>query len=216
VSFRYPREDDDIVSDLSLSVPPGTSLALVGPSGCGKSTFLFLLGLFLRPTAGSLQLFGIDPWDTSDRVRSRLRNDLVGFVFQDSCLDDRRSILANVLEPALYGSRTSPRRAPTEAARLLDSMGVDVPLSRRPTQLSGGQMQRVAVARALLGRPQLLLADEPTGNLDAATRELVMGVLLDHVNLSGAVLVLATHDEAVAARCTRVHSLDRMGQQSCR
>ncbi|MDE0804604.1 MAG: ATP-binding cassette domain-containing protein [Acidimicrobiales bacterium] len=201
VTFGYSSGADPVVDDLSVSVNPGESLALVGESGSGKSTLLYLMGLFLRPTSGELTVFGTNPWNYGDRYRSSLRSSRVGFVFQDACLDERRSILDNVLEPTLYRSTRSPSAA-DDAAKLLRDLGVTSPMTRRPTQLSGGQMQRVALARALAGEPVVVLADEPTGNLDLRTRQLVVDALFGHVK-TGAILVIATHDLELAALSTQ-------------
>lgn len=188
-----------VLDGWSATFEAGTMTALTGPSGRGKSTLLYLLGLMLQPRSGSVEVDGIPATGQGDAVRARLRADGFGFVFQDAALDQTRTVLDNVTEAVLY--RGTPRnQARARALELLDRFGVDVPPARRPGQVSGGQAQRIALCRALLTDPAVLLADEPTGNLDPATAELVVGALRDHAR-SGAAVVIVTHSPDVAAAC---------------
>ncbi|WP_224751525.1 ABC transporter ATP-binding protein [Microbacterium helvum] len=179
----------------------GEVVALTGPSGRGKSTLLYLLGLMLHPTGGDVLVDGVAVSGLRDAHKARLRAGRFGFVFQDAALDASRSVIDNVTETALY--RGQPRREATAKAReLLDRFGVDVPAGRKPGQVSGGQAQRIALCRALLSDPQILLADEPTGNLDPATSTVVVDALKAHA-ASGALVVVVTHSPEVAAACDR-------------
>lgn len=188
----------DIVRGLDLDLPSGSSTALVGRSGSGKSTLLYLLGLMLSPGAGEVTVDGIPTAAMRDADRAALRARRMGFIFQDALLDPARSVLDNVLEGVLYDDRAESGAARDRALYLLAEFGVDVDPARRPGQLSGGQAQRVALCRAFVGEPAVLLADEPTGNLDAETAEIVWRALRAHAAL-GAVVVVATHDRAAAA-----------------
>jgi ABC-type lipoprotein export system ATPase subunit len=164
-----------------------------------------LLGLLLRPAQGELRLDGERISGLGDRERARLRARRFGFVFQDAALDASRTVLDNITEGAVY--RLEDRRLLRQrAADLLDQLGVDVPLQRRPGEISGGQAQRIALCRALIHAPTVLLADEPTGNLDAASAGVVLDALA-HAADAGAVVVIATHDERVVARCEQVERL---------
>jgi ABC-type lipoprotein export system ATPase subunit len=179
----------------------GEVVAVTGPSGRGKSTLLYLLGLMLRPTAGSVFVAGRDVSSLTDSHRARLRAHTFGFVFQDAALDATRSVVDNVLETALYRG-DSRAEARLRAHDLLSRFGVEVRARARPGQVSGGQAQRIALCRALLGRPDVLLADEPTGNLDAASADVVWTAFHEHA-ATGAAVVVVTHDPALVARCDR-------------
>lgn len=200
VTFAYARLQP-VLRGWSAQFTPGTMTAVTGRSGVGKSTVLYLLGLMLRPTTGRVLVDG-RPTDTmSDAGRARLRARSFGFVFQDAALDETRTVLDNVAETVLYRGESS-RKAHDRALDLLDQFGVDVPANRKPGQVSGGQAQRIALCRALLGRPQFVLADEPTGNLDAATSKLVVGALRQQAD-DGATVVVVTHAADVATACDR-------------
>jgi putative ABC transport system ATP-binding protein len=188
---------------VSLRIDPGEFVALVGPSGSGKSTLMHLLGCLDRPTSGSLRVGGQDPVTLPDHGLAELRNSTLGFVFQSFQLLPRTSALDNVALPLVYrgGISRGERRRRAEAA--LEAVGLAHRLGHQPTQLSGGEQQRVAIARALVGEPALLLADEPTGNLDTRNGEEVMA-LLERLNADrGVAVVLVTHDPAVAGRTRR-------------
>jgi ABC-type lipoprotein export system ATPase subunit len=190
-----------VLEGWSAQFPAGSMTAMTGPSGRGKSTLLYLLGLMLRPTAGEILIGGQNVVDLRDAPRARLRAERFGFVFQDAALDTTRTVLDNVTETALY-RRESRKDVEGRARDLLQKFGVDVPAWRRPGQVSGGQAQRIALCRALLNSPSILLADEPTGNLDPTTSELVVGALREHA-LAGNAVIVVTHSPDVAAASDR-------------
>ena len=174
----------------------GTVTALTGPSGCGKSTRLYLLGLMLRIGRGAIEIDGQRVDRRSDAERSRLRAHRFGFVFQDAALDASRTVVDNITETALY--RGDPLRpAYRRAKELMERFAIAVPAHRKPGQISGGQAQRIALCRALLGAPDILLADEPTGNLDQGSSATVLEALRTHADGGGCVIVV-THDPEVA------------------
>jgi putative ABC transport system ATP-binding protein len=193
------------VDGVDLEVPPGETLAVMGPSGCGKSTLLQLLGGLDRPSAGELSLAGRPVNRLSERALARLRCSEVGFVFQAYHLMDELTARENVELPVLLAGR-SPREARRRARDLLEQVGLADRAQHLPGMLSGGQRQRVAIARALANKPRLVLADEPTGNLDsAATLEVLR--LLEALHASGLTLVIVTHDERIAATADRLISM---------
>jgi putative ABC transport system ATP-binding protein len=193
------------VDEVDLDVAPGESVAVVGPSGCGKSTLLYLLGGLERPTAGTLWLEG-EQLDRMPEARlARLRRHAVGFVFQAFHLVEELTALENVELPALLAGE-SPSAARHRAAELLEQIGLSDRARHLPSELSGGQRQRVAIARALANEPTLVLADEPTGNLDsAATTEVLR--LFEQLHVHGQTLVVVTHDERIAATADRLISM---------
>jgi putative ABC transport system ATP-binding protein len=187
---------------VSLEVPAGGYVALLGPSGSGKSTLMHLLGGLDKPTSGTLRIGGHDVADLDAGQLAKLRNETIGFVFQAFHLLARTTAVDNVALPLVYrGVRTGERRR--RAAAMLGRVGLGHRLDHRPNQLSGGEQQRVAIARALVTEPVVLLADEPTGNLDQATGRAVLE-LLEEINAERSVaLVMVTHDREVAARARR-------------
>ncbi len=187
---------------VSLVVGRGEYLAIMGSSGSGKSTLMNILGCLDIPTTGRYQLDGVDVSQLSDRQLALVRNRRIGFVFQSFNLIPRTTALANVELPLAYaGVRPAERRARARAA--LEAVGLSDRANHEPNQLSGGQQQRVAVARALVGAPALILADEPTGNLDTQSSAEVLAVL-DELNRSGRTIVLITHEDDVAAHARRM------------
>ena len=200
--FAMPAGPVTAVRDVTLNIAAGDHIAVRGPSGCGKSTLLHMLGCVDTPSSGTLLFEGHDVAALSDRERSLLRLQSIGFVFQRFFLLPMLSAAENVELPmSEAGMAAADRRRRTRD--LLDYVGLSARADHRPSQLSGGEMQRVAIARALANRPRLLLADEPTGELDQATGEHV-AALLDRVNADGTAMVIVTHDHALADRARRV------------
>jgi len=197
--YKTGAKEVRAVDGVSLEIRKGESLAIVGPSGSGKSTLLHILGGLDRPTSGNVLLEGTDLYGMSDSRRAKARNLKVGFVFQAYHLLPEFTALENVMLPALIGSRKDKDRA----SGLLESVGLGDRAHHRPGELSGGESQRVAIARALVNEPQVLLCDEPTGNLDSKNSDAIYGILLDLKKTSGISLVIVTHDETVSK------SLDR-------
>ncbi len=204
-SFAGPTSALHVLRDVSVSVDAGESLAILGPSGSGKSTLLNLMGTLDVPTSGQVIFQGRDVADLGEDARAELRNLEVGFVFQSHHLLVQLTVWENVLVPALVAGVTDEIEA--RARRLLERVGLMERLDHAPGSLSGGERQRVAVVRALVNSPGLVLADEPTGSLDRATAE-ELGDLLTELNREeGAALVVVTHSEALAARMSRVLEL---------
>jgi lipoprotein-releasing system ATP-binding protein len=196
--YETPRGPLVVLHDVTLSLAPADGLSIVGPSGSGKSTFLYILGSLERPSSGHVTLAGRDPFAMNERELATFRNREIGFVFQDHCLLPQLSVLENVLTPTLVAT---PRSDFTErATQLLDRVGLRERLEHRPAELSGGEKQRVAIARALILQPSLLLCDEPTGNLDGTTAQAVTELLLELHSEQRTILVVVTHNEALAAR----------------
>jgi putative ABC transport system ATP-binding protein len=188
---------------VSLDVERGEHIAIVGPSGSGKSTLLNLLGALDRPTSGTIRFSGRDIADLDDAALAELRNREIGFVFQQFQLLPRTSALANVALPLVYrGISAAERRKRARAA--LEAVGFGHRLEHRPSMLSGGEQQRVAIARALVTEPNVLLADEPTGNLDSQTGEEVVRLLTDLNAQRGVAVVVITHDPQIAAAAARL------------
>lgn len=187
----------EVLKDVSLAIEPGEFLAIMGPSGSGKSTLLHILGCLERPSAGEVRFQNLLISTLDDPALSRLRNRKIGFVFQAFHLIPRLSVLGNVEVPLLY-SRLSVKEARQRALSAIESVGLGERLQHGPSELSGGERQRVAIARALVNDPILILADEPTGNLDARTGREVMEIFL-RLNADGKTIVVVTHNHEVAA-----------------
>jgi lipoprotein-releasing system ATP-binding protein len=208
ITRRY-REGEgqlEVFSGLSLAVNAGEIVALVGPSGAGKSSLLHIAGLLEAPTSGEIFIEGVAASGLPDTERTRIRRDKVGFVYQAHHLLPEFDALENVVLPQMIAGRTRAAAA-EEATRLLDVLGLGKRLSHRPSQLSGGEQQRVAIARALANKPQLLLADEPTGNLDPRTAGGVFDALIAITRSQGLGALIATHNFELASRMDRVLSL---------
>ncbi|MFT3695288.1 MAG: ABC transporter ATP-binding protein [Kofleriaceae bacterium] len=205
--FRTEMVETHALRDLTLEVGPGEFVAVTGPSGSGKTTFLNIAGLLEEHTGGEYKLDGIDVRNLDDRARSKLRNEKIGFVFQSFNLIPDLNLFDNVDVPLRYrGFGRAERRKRIEES--LERVGLASRTRHFPAELSGGQQQRVAIARAIAGNPTLLLADEPTGNLDSQMAREVMQ-LLEELNEQGTIVVIVTHDQEIAARAQRnVHIVD--------
>ncbi len=201
----YPARNSKLVilRDISLTLGAGESAAIMGPSGSGKSTLLNILGTLEPPTSGLVTLDGTNPFELPEHDLARFRNRRVGFIFQEHHLLPQCTALENVLVPTLIGQREEEGENLERARRLLDRVGLYDRLDHRPAELSGGERQRVAIARALVNRPSLLLADEPTGNLDRSTAATVGTLLSDVYREEDAILIVVTHSEQLAERFGR-------------
>jgi lipoprotein-releasing system ATP-binding protein len=192
-----------VLSEVNLTVREREFVSLTGFSGSGKSTLLYLLGVLDRPTSGTVLLDGEDIDDLDDDERAELRNDKLGFVFQFHFLLPEFNVLENVMIPMLRRGRRARADAEERAASVLDRMGLGALLLRRPNQLSGGQQQRVSIARAVANDPRIILADEPTGNLDSKNGVVVMEVFEQLVREEGITIVMVTHERSFATRTSR-------------
>jgi lipoprotein-releasing system ATP-binding protein len=201
---EYPTRGEPLVvlRDVSLALQSAEGMTIVGPSGSGKSTLLHILGTLERPTAGTVEFEGRDPFALGDRELAAFRNARIGFVFQDHHLLPQCSALENVLVPTFVHSPRDPG-SESRAKQLLDRVGLANRMMHRPAELSGGERQRVAIARAFVNRPALLLADEPTGNLDRNTAATVAEMFFELQRAEGAALIVVTHSAELAARFPR-------------
>lgn len=204
--FAYTRGGPELFDGLTHNFSSGRVTVVTGPSGRGKSTLLYLLGLMLTPSAGTVVVDSLPASAMRDAARSRLRATRIGFVFQDSELDPTRPIIDSVVEPALYVGQ--PARAARPLARqLLVQFGLSERTDHRPGQISGGQAQRVAVCRALINQPRIVLADEPTGNLDRDNAHLVLDALAEAAHTHGCTVAVASHDPFVIDQADEVVTL---------
>ncbi|HEY7500141.1 MAG TPA: ABC transporter ATP-binding protein [Vicinamibacterales bacterium] len=200
-SYPTPRGTLSIVNGITLTLNRGDAVAIMGPSGSGKSTLLYVLGVLDAPTSGSVTLDGQNPFELNEREQAAFRNRRIGFVFQDHSLLPQCSVLENVLAPTLVAPPDERGTSDEARAReLLTQVGLGDRLDHRPGELSGGEKQRAALARALIRDPLLLLCDEPTGNLDRATADTVASLLLDLHRRRNTILVVVTHSAALAER----------------
>ncbi|MCC5083629.1 putative ABC transport system ATP-binding protein [Xanthomonas campestris] len=206
--FHTDEVETHALAEIALDIAPGDFVAITGPSGCGKSTLLSILGLLDAPSHGDYLLQGRNVAELSARARARVRNDDIGFIFQAFNLIADLTVEENVALPLTYRDGIAAATIRQRVREVLELVGMQHRQRHYPGQLSGGQQQRVAVARALVGEPAILLADEPTGNLDTRNGESVMQ-LLEQLNLTGTTLCMVTHDPAFARRASRiVHMLD--------
>ena len=205
--YQSPAGPLTVLAEVSCTLARGQSAAVMGPSGSGKSSLLYVLGGLEPPTSGVVRLGDVDPYSLDGTALAVFRNRHVGFVFQDHCLLPQCTVLENVLVPTLVGSHD--RQAPERARKLLQRVGLGERLDHRPAALSGGEKQRVAIARALIRAPELLLCDEPTGNLDAESAERVADLLLELHADQQTILLVVTHSDALARRFERRWTISR-------
>jgi lipoprotein-releasing system ATP-binding protein len=196
-----------VLRDVTFTLQPGEAAAVMGPSGSGKSSLLYILGGLEAPTGGTVSVADQNPYALAAEPLAAFRNRTVGFVFQDHCLLPQCTVLENVLIPTLVGGADA--NAAQRARALLDHVGLGARLDHRPAALSGGEKQRVAIARALIREPQVVLCDEPTGNLDADSAERVADLLLDLHRRQKTVLLVVTHSETLAQRFERVWRIEQ-------
>jgi lipoprotein-releasing system ATP-binding protein len=196
--YPSPRGMLNIVSDVSLTLSRGDAVSIMGPSGSGKSTLLYMMGALEPPTRGTITLNGQNPFKLDAKALAAFRNKEIGFVFQDHCLLPQCSVIENVLTPTLVSNSSADTEA--RARALLEQVGLGDRLDHRPAKLSGGEKQRVSLARALITKPQLLLCDEPTGNLDHKSADVVASLLLELHIQQETILVVVTHSAELAAR----------------
>ena len=212
VSKRYVSPDGTptpyVLREVTFAVGRGETIAVTGPSGSGKSTLLNIIGGLDRPTSGAVELAGVDLTEMNERRLAQVRNGQIGFVFQAHHLLPQCTVLENVLVPTLVADRRANRaETVTRAEGLLERVGLKGRLTYRPGQLSGGECQRVAVVRALMNQPELLLADEPTGSLDRQAADTLFGLLLELNREQGVTLMVVTHAVQLAERLDKVWSL---------
>ena len=214
VSKEFPTRGEplQVLRDVSLELKAGENLAILGPSGCGKSTLLHLLGTLDAPTSGTIELAGQDPFQLEELQLARFRNENIGFIFQEHHLLPQLSVLENVLIPAMATGSPSDELV-QRAHDLINRVGLESRIDHRPAELSGGERERAAVARSLLHRPLLLLADEPTGNLDRTNAQHVTQLLLEIQQQEQTMLIVVTHNNDLANQLQKQTTLDN-GQLS--
>jgi putative ABC transport system ATP-binding protein len=201
--FRTKDIETQALDYINLSVDKGEFVSIMGPSGCGKSTLLNMIGLLDQATEGQILLNGTDISGMTDKQKAEVRNCTLGFIFQSFHLIPALNVIDNVELPLLYRNNVSAKERRTRALEALEKVELSHRLKHFPTQLSGGQCQRVAIARALVGQPEIILADEPTGNLDSKMGDEIM-TLLQTINQGGTTIVMVTHDERIAGQTHRV------------
>lgn len=202
--YRTKTVETRALENISLEVAPGEFLSVMGPSGCGKSTLLNIVGLLDNPTSGTVELAGRVTTGMRDKELARFRNETLGFVFQSFHLINSLNVLDNVELPLLYRSGIKSAERTRLAKDVLERVGLSHRMKHRPSQLSGGQCQRVAIARAIVGNPEIILADEPTGNLDSKMGAEVMQLLHDLNKTDGRTIVMVTHNEEQARMTDRI------------
>jgi lipoprotein-releasing system ATP-binding protein len=210
-TYPTPAGDLTVLRDVSLSLNDGEAACVMGPSGSGKSTLLYILGGLEAPSSGTVSLNGTNPYALTADGMAAFRNRDVGFVLQDHCLLPQCTVLENVLVPTLVGEADAG--AADRAKTLIEMVGLGGRMDHRPAELSGGEKQRAAIARALIRNPRLVLCDEPTGNLDADTAQVVADLLIDLHRRQKGIMVVVTHSDTLGARFTKRWRMDR-GQLS--
>jgi lipoprotein-releasing system ATP-binding protein len=209
ISKEFPTRGEplQVLERVNLQVAQGDNLAIVGPSGCGKSTLLHILGTLDTPTSGSMRLGEVDPFELDEQALARFRNQNIGFIFQDHHLLPQLSVLENVLIPAIAEGRPD-QDCVQRAHELIERVGLADRIEHRPAELSGGERERVAVARSLIHQPTLLLADEPTGNLDQTNARQIGDLLLEIQQQEKMMLIVVTHSMELAGKIDRQMRLD--------
>ena len=206
-NFRLGEDDIEVLNGIEISIQQGETFAIVGPSGSGKTALLQIIGLLDSPTSGELYVRGKSPEDLNDKSKSRLRNEFFGFIYQFHHLLNEFTALENTMMPLLIREQTT-KEARTKAQDLLIRIGLEHRINHKPHELSGGECQRVAVARALVTSPSLILADEPTGNLDPETADRVFDSFLDLNRSLNTSLIMVTHNQELAKRMDKVYELN--------
>ena len=206
-NFRLGEDDIEVLDGIEISIEQGETFAIVGPSGSGKTTLLQIIGLLDSPTRGELYVRGESSEDLNDKSKSRLRNEFFGFIYQFHHLMNEFTALENTMMPLLIRNQTT-KEASAKAQDLLIRIGLEHRVNHKPHELSGGECQRVAVARALVTSPSLILADEPTGNLDPETAERVFDSFLDLNRSLNTSLIMVTHNQELAKRMDKVYELN--------
>lgn len=206
---EYPTRAESlkVLRDVSLSLSQGESAAILGPSGCGKSTLLYCIGTLEEPTSGSITLDGQNPFTLSEVQLAKFRSENIGFIFQDHHLLPQLTVLENVLVPTLAAGKSTPEQI-ERAKMLIERVGLSQRIEHRSAELSGGERQRVAVARSLIHQPKLLLADEPTGNLDKTNAEAIGNLLLELQKEERSILIVVTHSQELATLFQQQYQLD--------
>ena len=206
-NFRLGEDDIEVLNGIEISIQQGETFAIVGPSGSGKTTLLQIIGLLDSPTRGELYVRGESSEDLNDKSKSRLRNEFFGFIYQFHHLMNEFTALENTMMPLLIRNQTT-KEASAKAQDLLIRIGLEHRVNHKPHELSGGECQRVAVARALVTSPSLILADEPTGNLDPETADRVFDSFLDLNRSLNTSLIMVTHNQELAKRMDKVYELN--------
>ena len=201
--YKLDWEIFQALKNINLEIKKGEYTAIVGPSGCGKSTLMHLIGLLDTPSSGTINLLGKDVSNQTDNELSRLRNEFVGFVFQQFNLINKLTVLENIMLPTIYSHKKLGYNSKEKALELLKRFGIEEKVKSFPNKLSGGQQQRVAIARSLINNPELILADEPTGNLDSKSGSTIMSLLKDLNGRDKITVVIVTHDMEVAKSTRR-------------
>lgn len=208
-TYKLEGEDFQALKDINLEIKAKEFTAILGPSGSGKSTLMHIIGLLDQPSSGKIIINDHDVSKLSDDKLSLLRNEFVGFVFQSFNLINKLTVLENVLLPSIYQPKADPKKMHARAMELLERFGIASKANSYPNKISGGQQQRVAIARALIMNPQLILADEPTGNLDSKTGDTIMKLLEELNKTEKVTIVIVTHEPDIAARTRRqIHVRD--------